>query len=92
MKFVLNKCFGGFSLSNHICVCLQCDPYDYCDYERRNDPMLVTFVEGMDEWANGRCAKLEVIEIPDTATDWEINDYDGYETLIYVVDGKLRHA
>ena len=28
----------------------------------------------------------------DEATDWEMDDYDGIETITYVVDGKLYHA
>ena len=30
--------------------------------------------------------------IPDNATDWDIEDYDGNETLIYVVDGKIHYC
>ena len=41
---------------------------------------------------SGDYAKLKVVEIPDNFTDYEINDYDGVETLIYVIDGKIYHA
>jgi redox-sensitive bicupin YhaK (pirin superfamily) len=36
--------------------------------------------------------RLRLVEIPDTMTDWEKNDYDGIETITYVVDGKIYHA
>lgn len=34
----------------------------------------------MKDEASGRLAELEVVEIPD-GTDWEIDDYDGVETI-----------
>lgn len=46
----------------------------------RADPRLVKIVEEMGEKANGGFAKLKVIEIPDDV-DWEIDDYDGMETV-----------
>lgn len=30
-----------------------------------------------------------VIEIPEDATDWEIEEYDGKEWVICIVNGKL---
>ena len=44
------------------------------------------------EKCSGHSAKLKVIEIPDNATDWDIEDYDGIERIVYVVDGKLNYA
>lgn len=49
-----------------------------CCPEQRNDPRLVKIVEKLGEEANGRFAKLKVIEIPD-GVEWEIEEYDGYE-------------
>ena len=34
---------------------------------------------------------LKVYVIPDDATDWEINEYDGMESLILVINGKIVH-
>jgi hypothetical protein len=48
-------------------------------------------VEADAEAINGACAKLKVVEIPEEATDWELNEYDGLESITYVVDGKLHH-
>jgi hypothetical protein len=90
MKFVLNACYGGFGLSDFALETLGIeDEYDL----KRNDPKLVELVETYgSEKVSGCCAELVVEEIPDTATDWTIDEYDGSETLIYVVDGKLHYA
>lgn len=44
----------------------------------RNDPALVQMVEELGEAANGRCAALKVVEVPD-GVDWCIEEYDGNE-------------
>ncbi len=46
----------------------------------RDDPTLVQVVEELGKDANGMCAKLKVIEIPD-GINWEIDEYDGYEHI-----------
>jgi len=44
----------------------------------RDDPELIKTVEKLGDKANGRCAKLEITEIPD-GVQWEIEEYDGQE-------------
>ena len=51
--------------------------------EDRTDPDLISIVEELGDEANTRFSKLKVIEIPDDC-DWEINDYDGIESVIDV--------
>lgn len=51
-----------------------------CRPENRSDPILVQTVEELGEKANGSCAKLKVIEIPDDI-EWEIDEYDGMESV-----------
>ena len=92
MKIVINECYGGFSLSERACMVLDCRPYDYSEHEMRNDPQLVEVVEDLGHDASGRLAELEVVEIPDSATDWVIFDYDGMESLAYVLNGKIHWA
>lgn len=46
----------------------------------RADPRLVQVVEELGAAANGGFAKLEVVTIPD-GVDWEIDEYDGSETV-----------
>lgn len=44
----------------------------------RNDPVLVQTVEELGEEANGDCALLRIVEIPD-GVDWVVREYDGSE-------------
>lgn len=44
----------------------------------RDDPALVQTVEELGEAADGRCARLRVVEIPEDVA-WEIEEYDGNE-------------
>jgi hypothetical protein len=83
MKIVINGDFGGFG-------CGVADEYQDFVYqleEERNNPELVAFVENHPY----KCGDLRVVVIPDTATDWEIDEYDGNESVIYVVNGKIYH-
>ena len=107
MKIVINECFGWFSIAYNpdIFKALNIDN-EYEDVSR-TDPVLIDLVEKeMDanprktgfplfneykKTVSGLCARLKVVEIPDEATDWEIDEYDGSESIICVVDGKIRH-
>lgn len=51
------------------------DPYN------RACPYLVELVEAGEVPFNGQCAKLGVVEIPDDVLEFEIDDYDGSETV-----------
>jgi hypothetical protein len=46
----------------------------------RDDPVLVQVVEELGGEADGDCANLNVIEIPDDI-EWEIHEYDGMEHI-----------
>ena len=84
MKIVINANFGGYG-------CDVSEQYvDLVDrYEGdRTNPELVAFVENHPD----DCGDLAVMTIPHNATDWDIQDYDGSETLIYVVDGKIHYC
>jgi len=48
--------------------------------EFRTDKRVVNVIEKLGKAANGRCAGLKVIEIPDEI-QYEISDYDGIETI-----------
>ena len=59
---------------------MNCEYY-FCDRDiERNDADLVAVVEKLGDNANSQFAKLEIVEIPD-GIDWEIDDYDGSETV-----------
>ena len=46
----------------------------------RTDPLLIECVETLGKEANGACAYLKVIEIPD-GIDYEVSEYDGLESV-----------
>lgn len=92
MTLVLNRDWGGFSLPQDYVEAYGLeDGYDYEDATIREDAQLIEWVR---THANhkGMCGDLGLVEIPDNCTDYEINDYDGMESVTYVVDGKLYHA
>lgn len=89
MKIAVNKCYGVFSLSDKACELLGTDdPFQY-KYHSRINAKLISVIEELGEEADGHCASLVVVEIPDDATDWRINEYDGWEDVWYVLDGKM---
>lgn len=90
MKFVLNKCYGGASLSDDAVKALGRD--GYYDFKRQDADLIALIEEKGSEFCSGDCSHLFVVTVPEEATDWEIEDYDGIETIVYVVDGKLYHT
>lgn len=46
----------------------------------RTDNYLIQVIEELGEAANGSCAKLKIIDIPD-GVEWDIDEYDGYESI-----------
>lgn len=53
---------------------------NFIDTNNRSNELLIQVVEELGKEASGRFGKLEVVEIPDDIT-WEIDEYDGIETL-----------
>ena len=82
MKVVINKCYGGFSLSKEAYkfLGLKWDEYGFAFSDDRANPKLVECVEKLGEKANGSFSKLKVVEIPDKIS-WSIDDYDGIERI-----------
>lgn len=124
MKVVINRCYGGFGLSDKAImryaelkgITLYADKHDgwntyytipvneanhiheecrekgnFNEYNNvyfstysigldRTDPVLIQVIEELGESANGMCAKLKIIEIPDDI-EWEVNEYDGMESI-----------
>ena len=91
MKIVLNKRYGGFSIPD---AYLESIGEEWLSAEEaRTDPR---FIEWLETHHNGvfagRHSKLCVRELPEGITDWEVDEYDGFETATYVLNGKLGHA
>lgn len=85
MKVAINRCFGGFGLSEaaYDALGIPWDGYGYAfrDYSQRAAPELIEVIERLgSEVASGYLAKLAVVEIPD-GIPWSISDYDGIETV-----------
>ena len=86
MKIVVNRCWGGFGLSEVAVekyLALKGIKYDGHFYDGdipRDDIDLVVVVEALDSASWGGHSHLEVVEIPDDVK-WQIHDYDGMETI-----------
>lgn len=94
MKVVINKCYGGFSVSEAVYneLGIPWDGYGhlyseelgYDKYEYdvvRIDKRLIAAIEKLGEEASsGGCAELKIVEVPD-GVNWEITEYDGYESI-----------
>ena len=92
MKVVINVCFGGFGVSKEVYEAMgeEWDDYGYKFNNHRTDPKFISVVEKLGDKANGFFAKLHVVEIPEEATDWRIEEYDGAESIWCVLDGKMQ--
>ena len=56
----------------------------------RNNSELISLLEQMKKENPNHYFNLSVHEVPDEATDWEIQEYDGAEEcVIYVLNGKI---
>ena len=88
MKIVINKCFGGFGINGDTMERLNLDdPYELED-DRTNAGLINLIESGVN--VDTDFSNLKVVEIPDDATDYMINEYDGYEHVLYVLDGKIK--
>ena len=93
MKIVINRCYGGFGLSNECSEALggkaiktsYCTYYEFPDDKRAGDfrtsSELIDLMETKgSEWCSGEYAQLKVVEIPDDV-DYTIEEYDGMEWI-----------
>lgn len=79
MKLVISRSHNGFfSSGRHWKLIHDC-------YNDRGNPILVKMVEKVPEQFIG----LVVVDIPEETTDYTIEEFDGFEVVFYVVDGKI---
>ena len=90
MKIVINKCFGGFSVNDNIVKMLNLESRYELEDDRTNAKLIELIESGVN--VNGEFSNLAVVEIPDDATDYIIDEYDGYEHILYVLNGKIKRA
>jgi hypothetical protein len=81
MKVVVNRCYGGFSLSEAAEAAWESRTGREFDswHVPRHDPDLIAVVQLFGEEADSECAKLEVVTIE--GNQYLITDYDGVETI-----------
>lgn len=79
MKVVISRSYGGYSPSGKYCELM------FDCYNDRSNSTLVEKVEKYPEEFEG----LQIAHIPEEATDYTIVEFDGFEVVYYVVDGKI---
>lgn len=87
VKVAINRCFGGFNLSEKAVQWLRdnghpdADEY-YCDgLEQRTDPALIACIEAVGaKKASGLFAELHIVVVP-KGVKWHISRYDGLERI-----------
>lgn len=86
MKIAINACYGGWGLSKDF---LEKYPQFNDNTERENPDFIKALEEFETKRASSTYADIYIVEIPDEATDFMINEYDGMESVIYVLNGKI---
>ena len=84
MKMVINTNYGSFGYN----VAEQYEDWVLDFEDDRTNAELVEFVETHPN----ECGDLKVVTIPEGATDWEMEEYDGWESIIYVLNGMIMHT
>jgi len=81
-KRSLKDCGNGYVSDSFSSIVLKDDAYYSIESVDafRDHPDLIKVVEELKEEADGSCAKLKIVEIPDDV-DWEIDEYDGSEEI-----------
>lgn len=94
MKIAINKCYGGFSVSEDVydALGIKWDNYGFLtndnfgiesdDYLKwRSHPKLIQAIESIGEdKASGSLAKIRIIDIPN-GIEWDLDEYDGIESV-----------
>lgn len=82
MKVVINKCYGGFSVSENFLKHYNI-PLNQLYSISRYDERLIEYIEVYGcVAASGKFAHLVVEDIP-SGSYYRINEYDGYESIQY---------
>ncbi len=80
-KFVVNNCFGGFSISDNAVKDLGLE--NSFSKISREDVSLISLIESKgSEYVSGRFSELEIIRVPDDILGDVINVYDGLERFV----------
>lgn len=84
-QIVINAIYGGYSLSKEAYefLGLPWDDYGHAYEDDRTNPALIKCVKTLKKKADGRCARLKIVRVPDDVK-WTIEDYDGLEWVAEV--------
>jgi hypothetical protein len=84
MEIVINRSYGGFSLSREAISMYkklkQIKTHSKIYFNDRTDPILIQVIKELKEKANGKCAELKIVDIPDDV-EWVIESDDEFETV-----------
>jgi hypothetical protein len=79
LKMVEDDAYSALGITHFYIDGIISDEHYFTDYSiPRNDKELVAIVEALKERADGKYAKLKIVEIPDDV-NWYIEEYDGNE-------------
>ena len=89
MLYVINAEFGGFTVPEEVREVLKCDEdgFGYDKDIRTNETLIEWVCAHRDDDEND----LALVNIPEESTDWEMDEYDGFESILAVVNGKIIH-
>lgn len=91
MKILVNKSYGGYGFTEDFRNRFNLARFDQEKIKNRTRSDIIEAVEDdLTGSFNGEYADIVVVVIPEEATDWLLSDYDGVETIYYVVDGKIH--
>jgi len=94
MKVAINKCWGGFSVSEEVYkeLGIKWDDYGHLSNEDfgikddnynayRSDKKLIAAIEKVGlEKASGELARIVIVNVPKDIS-WELDNYDGMESI-----------
>lgn len=89
MKLIINSCFGCFAVNVNILKKYGIQTSN--EEDLRTNKKLIELIES-GVYCNTNYSKLRIVDIPSEATDYYIENYDGVETVLYVLDGKIIFA
>ena len=88
MKYVINNNYGGYEVPEEVQKLTGLKTWDASDEARTNQ----VFIDWVMKHQNDPECDLCVVEVPEEATDTYLYDYDGVETMLVVINGKIEVA
>ena len=82
-KIVINAKYGAFHVPQELIKAYGCNKNYIQSDEIRTDPALVEWVEKNPD------SELAIVYLPDNATAYHIEEYDGLETVLAVINNKF---